>query len=411
MSVLAANVAELQGLYGPFSFSEKLLQKIWLRGDFAREAAVLVDGRRVRVVFPGKWNLLGGPDFLGARVRLDDGVEIMGDVELHLHAGDWSTHGHARDVAYDRVILHVVLFPPKVGTVTVGAGGREIPILALLPLLHHDLEAFAADDAVESLAQRPSGRMIEELGQRSALELRELLREEARQRWTLKVHFAEQRVNRLGWEAACNHAALEILGFRFNRAPMLRIAGRFPLPTWTIGEVDAGTAWELERDAWSVQGVRPANHPRVRLGQYERWVKARPRWPDDLLGMMTDWPAWSENTETRLVRREWKMAEVRKRFAIEVVANEASGLSGPRLDTLLCDGFFPLLATQTPNPGVETGWFHWFAGDVPPSLAGALRTLAVFGPRQPACNGLVQGLLGWFLKREATALAPLGRGA
>jgi hypothetical protein len=27
-------VAEVQGLYGAFSFPERLLQKIWLRGDF-----------------------------------------------------------------------------------------------------------------------------------------------------------------------------------------------------------------------------------------------------------------------------------------------------------------------------------------------------------------------------------------
>ena len=56
-------VAEVQGLYGAYSFSEKLLQKIWLRGDFDRAALVLPDGRRLRVRHPGKWNLLGGPDF------------------------------------------------------------------------------------------------------------------------------------------------------------------------------------------------------------------------------------------------------------------------------------------------------------------------------------------------------------
>src|SRR5688572_1170402 len=55
-------VAEIQGLYGAFSFAEKLLQKIWLRGDFNRAGAVLSDGRRLKIVHPGKWNLLGGPD-------------------------------------------------------------------------------------------------------------------------------------------------------------------------------------------------------------------------------------------------------------------------------------------------------------------------------------------------------------
>lgn len=63
-------VAELQGLYGPFAFSEKLLQKIWLRGDFDRSRATTLDGGRVEVLHAGRWNLLGGPDFIGARLRL-----------------------------------------------------------------------------------------------------------------------------------------------------------------------------------------------------------------------------------------------------------------------------------------------------------------------------------------------------
>ena len=409
MSVIAANVAELQGLYGPYSFSEKLLQKIWLRGDFAREAAVLSDGRNVRILFAGKWNLLGGPDFLGARVSIGGGPEITGDVELHLHAGDWVAHGHAGDPAYDRVRLHVVLFPPKPGAVTRRADGGAIPVLALLPLLHHDLEEFAADEAVELLAQRPAGRIVEELGCRPTQELLALLQDHAKQRWELKVYFARQRLNRLGWEAACHHAALEILGFRYNRAPMLRLAGVFPLRIWAEGGVDVAEAWTLERDAWSVQGVRPANQPRTRLGQYARWAKARPSWPADLVRVAADGQALPLEKGTRAMRREHSLAVLRARIAAECVGG---AVGGPRLDTLVCDGFLPLLAARVGADAAPAGrWFHWFTGDVPPLLSNALRDLAIFTPQRPACNGLAQGLLGWFLKREAAALAPLGRGA
>src|SRR5262245_23226904 len=122
-----SRIAEVQGLYGAFSFPEKLLQKIWLRGDFDRGAAVRSDGRRVRIVHPGKWNLLGGPDFIGARLRVGDAEhEMCGDVEVHLHAGDWYAHAHASDPAYHKVILHVVLFPPDAGHATRIAGGGEI---------------------------------------------------------------------------------------------------------------------------------------------------------------------------------------------------------------------------------------------------------------------------------------------
>src|SRR4051812_35899862 len=92
-----AELAEIQGLYGAFSFPEKLLQKIWLRGDFNRAAAVATDGRGLRVIHPGKWNLLGGPDFRGARIAFDGGPECVGDLEVHLHAADWEAHHHADD--------------------------------------------------------------------------------------------------------------------------------------------------------------------------------------------------------------------------------------------------------------------------------------------------------------------------
>ncbi|MBL9210752.1 MAG: DUF2851 family protein, partial [Opitutaceae bacterium] len=251
-------VAEVQGLYGPFAFAEKLLQKIWLRGDFDATQVTTVDGRKLRIAYPGKWNLLGGPDFRGARLRFGEppGGELEGDVEVHLHARDWDAHAHARDPAYDRVILHVVLFPPPAGHVTRRADGTAIAVVALLPVLHRGLEEFAADEAVELLANRPHTRLPDELGRLPEAEVDALLRRQAAMRWQQKVRFARIRVQALGWEGACHHAGLEILGFRFNRAPMLRIAARWPLAEWVAGRVRSDEAFAVEAGRWSLQGVR-----------------------------------------------------------------------------------------------------------------------------------------------------------
>lgn len=395
----AAALAEIQGLYGAFSFPEKLLQKIWLRGDFNRSAAVTTTGRRVRVVHPGKWNLLGGPDFHSARLRFDDGPEIIGDIEVHLRASDWDAHGHAADTAYDRVVLHVVLFPPEPGRCTRGAAGVEIPVLALLPLLHHDLEEFAADEAVENLANRTLARIPEELGLLAVPELQALLRRHATARWNQKVHFARLRIQRLGWESACHHAALEILGYRFNRAPMLRVAGEHPLREWAERDVVADDVYAAESAGWSLQGVRPANHPRTRLRQYAAWTRERPDWPGDLeqLGQSLPLAADRPTPETR---RQHQFTRVRERIA-EGVCGQAVG--GTRLENLVCDGLLPLLAARTGRDFGGT-WHHWFIGDVPPLLLTGLRGLgACDGRSQPACHGIAQGLLGWLLEREARA--------
>ena len=408
---LPAALAELQGLYGPFSFPEKLLQKIWLRGDFDRETAVATDGRRVRVIHPGRWNLLGGPDFRGARLCFDDGPEITGDVELHLHAGDWAVHAHARDRAYDGVVLHVVLFPPSAGHVTRGADGHTIPVLALLPLLHHDLEEFAAEEAVESLAGRTAARVQAELAALDATELGALLRRHAATRWRQKVHFARLRVQRLGWDAACHHAALEILGYRFNRAPMLRIAARWPLAEWAWGAAREDEVFSAEREAWSLQGVRPANHPRTRLRQYAAWTRSRPDWPAQLAALAPSLPVIDAAGSTPGIRRAHALTAMCARIAREICGD---ALGGTRVDNLVCDGFLPLLTARTDResldglgaPSLSNGllglWFHWFPGDLPPVLARGLRELGVFDSRaRPSCHGAAQGLLGWLIEHEA----------
>ena len=395
----SSTLAEVQGLYGAFSFPEKLLQKIWLRGDFDRAAAITADGRRMRVVHPGKWNLLGGPDFTGARIRFADTPdrELTGDIEVHLRAADWNAHGHAADPAYDRVMLHVVLFPPEPGQLTRGAGDRAIPVLALLPLLHRALEEFAADEAVETLANRPISRLPDELAILPARELGRLLHGQAEARWQQKVHFARLRIERLGWDAACHHAALEVLGYRFNRAPMLRIAGEWPLPAWAEGKVNVDEVVAAEKEGWSLQGVRPANHPRVRLRQYAAWACERPDWPARLERAGERFPNVEPAAATPEVRRAQRFVALRENLAHEICAD---AIGGSRLNTLVCDGLLPLLAAKAGRP-VSGIWYHWFPGDLPPVLTSGLRQLGFFDGRgQPACHGAAQGLLGWLLERE-----------
>jgi hypothetical protein len=395
---LTSDVAEIQGLYGAFSFPEKLLQKIWLRRDFDRDGARTVDGRRVQVIDPGKWNLLGGPDFRVARLRFDDGPEVIGDVELHLRSSDWDVHAHARDPAYNNVVLHVVLFWPEAGQVTRGGGGKEIPVLPLLPLLHHDLEEYAADEAVESLSNRPTARLTNELAVFPPRELKSILELHAAGRWRQKIHFARLRVQRLGWENACHHAALEVLGFRFNRSPMLRVAGRWPLTEWKRGQVNLHEVYESESDGWSVQGVRPANHPRSRLRQYAAWTVRQPDWPTKLAAMFEAVRDFEWSGMTTLQRRANHLTDFRMRVGREICGD---AIGGTRLDNVICDAFLPLVATKGADFDRCGCWFHWFAGDLPPFVHDGLRHLGVWDRRQqPACHGLAQGLLGWLIERE-----------
>lgn len=390
-------VEEIQGVYGPFTVSEKLVQKIWLRGEFDPLEGRTEDGRRLRVRFGGKWNLLSGPDFKGAVLELD-GERVEGEVEVHLHEREWDHHGHAGDPAYAGVVLHVVLFPgTKVWTA--GVGGRKIPVFTLLPRLYHDLEAYASEEAVEGLAGRPVTRLRNLLEGLAPEEAAGVVRVEAKRRWEQKVRFARVRVERLGWEGACHQTALEVLGYRFNRAPMLRTAGRWGLAAWREGGKEVvEQAWEEEAGQWVKRGVRPANLPRKRLEQYAAWVAAVPDWPVRLGAAK-----WEEGAKVGevdpagVVRKVAGLGALRVRWREEVTGGV---LSGPRFDTWVCDAVWPLLAA---GPGVDGvgAWMAWWPGDQPADLQGYLRELGLTGGRErPASQGLFQGLLGWLIERD-----------
>jgi len=400
-------VAEIQGLDGAFSFAERLLQRIWLRLDFDVTRAVTSDGRAVKILYPGTWNRLGGPDFFNAKIEID-GEPLQGDVELHLRASDWAAHGHPEDAKYARVILHVVLFPPQ--GPTLGAAGKLIPALALLPLLYRSLEEYAEEDAVERLANHPLAAAQEALLALSVEEQRTRLRECARVRWRQKVGFAEKRIARLGWREACHQTALEILGYRFNRGPMLLLATQFPLDRWP--SVAAGEALEslylLYQERWNRQAVRPANHPKARLRQYAEWTAAVADWPEKLRRVYLEERGsirWLrapeiEGLSTVKFRKRAGAADLIARLSREVGGD---AIGGTRLHTLVADGFWPLLAAEYPEEDVVLSgcWYHGYSGDVPESITRLLRALELTDRRSSVlCHGLAQGLLGWVWREE-----------
>ena len=304
-------VAEIQGLYGPFTFTERLLQKIWLRGEFDAAHAVTEDGRPMRIVHPGRWNLLGGPDFRQARVRLGD-KELTGDVELHLHACDWAAHGHAADGAYDRVVLHVVLFLPSGEGQARRADGSPIPTLVLLPLLLHDLEEYAAEDAVETLASRTDWRAAEELSRLPAAEARTVLLAQRPGTLAAEGAFCTTAGGTTGLGRACHHAVLEILGYRFNRAPDAQ--NRRPRAAGGMGRgrPDVGALFAAEAGVWNLQGVRPANHPRAASRTVCRLVPGPSRTgPIDWRSSLK--PSWWARSMTMPVRPRLRAAGLRCR--------------------------------------------------------------------------------------------------
>jgi hypothetical protein len=87
--------------------TERLLQYIWQFQYFNRNDLETTNGETLDILQPGKFNTHQGPDFLEARIKIEENIWV-GNIELHVNACDWHRHAHANDPNYRNVILHVV---------------------------------------------------------------------------------------------------------------------------------------------------------------------------------------------------------------------------------------------------------------------------------------------------------------
>ena len=342
-----------------FPAAERAIQRLWAEGRIASPARA-ASGAVVEIVEPGRWNRLGGPDFLGAELRVD-GARTRGDVEIDLRSSGWRDHGHGRDPAFRGVILHAVLLGPAEPVRTCQGASPEV--IELLPLLPEDLEGAAEHDALLELRGRDAE--IERLVREGNPDLERDLRRRARERFDGKAVALALRVGADGWTATCHRAALEAMGHGGNRAPMAALGLIHDAAAFATA--DPARLYLEQTGRWRLHGVRPAGHPHRRLETYAALCRARPDWPDRLARWLED-AARGRGTRAGL----------------------ADGVLGGALpvslaDTLATDALLPL-----GGAGMRDPWLEWPAGLRPDDLEAARGRLGMAGR---ARNWQVQGML------------------
>lgn len=268
---------------------EALLARLWRERATRQQDLRTTEGRRVKVLYPGRRGTEAGPDFRDALIYTESSGLVRGDVELHLHPRDWDRHGHASDHRYNGVVLHGVLAPPQSSQPLPGGGAA--PAVELSPLL---------DPAPKTVAANPGQRsvlwaMLKPHGYpkpASKSEALDLLERAGRARFLQKSASSAPLTKELGAEEALYQALMESLGYSENRTGFLELARRIPYRAlmkaaarvpqadrlhriWEIllqtagfenasdhplrpGPVMAPRQWRLFR-------IRPANHPRRRI--------------------------------------------------------------------------------------------------------------------------------------------------
>lgn len=87
--------------------NERLLQFIWQFQYFNKNELRTDKGERLIIVHPGQYNTHQGPDFLDAKITIDN-TTWAGNIEIHIKSSDWTKHNHSADKNYSNTILHVI---------------------------------------------------------------------------------------------------------------------------------------------------------------------------------------------------------------------------------------------------------------------------------------------------------------
>ncbi len=249
------------------------------------------DGRRFRVIYPGRKGGGAGPDFRDA-VLEEEGVGLIrGDVELHVRQRDWNAHGHSGDPRYNGVALHVVATPEaELEPHALLRSGHKAPSVSLEPLLG------GAGNPRSRKGSKTKGGLwpiLRSHGYRrpsSVLQIGRTLDRAGDARFLSKSLFFSALMESGSPDQVVYSALMEALGYSRNRHPFFELAYSLtysdllktiravPLSERSKrledallreaglpGGPGAGTG---RRYSWTLSGVRPSNHPAKRIAGF-----------------------------------------------------------------------------------------------------------------------------------------------
>ncbi|MBI4338538.1 MAG: DUF2851 family protein, partial [Chloroflexi bacterium] len=201
---------------------EHLIARVWQSGILSREWLTADCGEVVQAVYPGWRNTGDGPDFRGAIIMTAGGRLLSGDVEIHFRAGDWRSHGHHRNPAYNNVVLQVAWDGTGLALLQ---NSKVAPTVRLGPLLRRSVAELQRRADSAGAPSEPCHHVADRLG---GDRLGRLLDDAGEQRFRLRADGLQARLSREPAEEVIYQGMMRALGYSRNSDAMEDLAIRLP---------------------------------------------------------------------------------------------------------------------------------------------------------------------------------------
>lgn len=199
---------------------EEFLHYLWKYSLYEPSSLTDAEGNPITVISTGEYNRDSGPDFFNARMVIA-GTEWAGNVEIHIKASHFNSHGHNLDHAFDNVILHVVA---EKDTEVCNAKNEELLTSAIRfdPLLYSKYCDLVNNPC--SIACR------DEIGNADRFLLRSWLHSLLIERLQMKSEAVMKIWEATGndWDETYYRVLSRYFGFRVNTGPFEMLASALP---------------------------------------------------------------------------------------------------------------------------------------------------------------------------------------
>ncbi len=284
----------------PNNPSESQIIKVWQHQLLDRTGLVTEGGKPIEIIYPGRINDDQGADFRDAVIATSRGL-IKGDIEVHVKSSGWRDHRHHRDAAYNRVILHVVMWH-NTKTATNLQNGREVPILALHKYIKIPIGQWPNSACFPTTLNMPCVKVGQYLTRDT---MAGFLNRAGEERFLTKAARFQTDLAQMEASQSLYQGMMGALGYSKNKLPFLELARSVPLQvleSMTKGEIsDEECLAQQQALLLGTAGLLPSQRPDRRPGN-----RLEDRWLDKLERL------WTSSRHTAVMSpNAWHLFKVR----------------------------------------------------------------------------------------------------